>query len=381
MRGSLKNIAKNTWQIELHIGYDPQTGKRIRKWATVHGTKRFAERERARLVTELSQGTYVDPSRMTLSEYLDQWYADYARANVRPRTLEGYQTIIRNHLKPRLGAIKLSSLSPHHLQRYYATMLTGGRKDGKSGGLSAQTIKHHREVLSSALNDAVMSGLLHRNVAAVVTPPRVPRSPLNVLDRVGLAKLLETAKETPYYALIHLAAYTGLRRSELLGLRWSDVNLEARLLSVAQVAYRLRGSRGMVFEQPKTDKSRQPIRLSEASALVLRAHRERQEAQFDRKLYGGLVFCNDNGEPLKSDSVTHAFKRIARKAGIETVSLQGLRHTHGSLLLQAGVNLKVVQDRLRHASMTTTYDRYVHLLPGAEEDAVEAFDREVRGSA
>ena len=378
MRGSIRKRGKNSWAIIVDLPPDPDTGERRRKWITVRGTKRYAEAERARIVNEINQGRFVDASTLTLGDYLDQWYRDHAIPNLRPRTTEGYATIIRNHLKPKLGNIKLKDLTPQCIQQYYSRQLKSGRADGKAGGLSPQSIKHHREVLSKTLADAVKWGLVYRNAASAATPPRVPRSEMVVLDPEGISDVLETARNTPYFAAIHLFVHTGLRRSELLGLRWQDVDLPQQRIAVRQVLIRLKGL-GVVFEEPKTDKSRTPIVLTSESVLVLRAHRERQEAESDVPVTSeSLVFCWPNGTPWKPDTLTHSFKRLARKAGHPGATLQSLRHSHGSIMIKAGVHLKMVQDRLRHSRMTTTYDRYVHLLPGAEESAAEAFERELK---
>ena len=187
-----------------------------------------------------------------LGDFLRQWLRDYATTNVRPRTLEGYRTIIEAHLIPKLGSIALSELQPAHLQAYYAKLLKSGRLDGKPGGLSPRSVLHHHRVLSEALSHAVKWGLVGRNVAQAIDPPRATDKEMTALDGKGIRKLLAAAQGTPYHLLFELAVYTGLRRSELLGLRWKDVNLNKGALSVVQVLHRLRDGR-IVCEPPKPE--------------------------------------------------------------------------------------------------------------------------------
>ena len=317
---------------------------------------------------------------MTVAEYLARWYRDYAVPNVRSRSAEGYEGIIRNHLVPRLGRIRLTSLTPAHIQQYYAWALREGRRNRKPGGLSAKTVIQHHRVLSEALKHAVRWGLLPRNVAQAVDPPPAKRHNITPMDKFEALKLLETARDTVYFPFIDLALYTGLRRSELLGLRWWNVDLEFATLSVVQVMHRLKGGQ-LVFEEPKSAKSRRQVSLSPTAVLVMRGHRERQEA--DKERLGepmepdGLVFCHQDSSPMRPNSVSHAFTRIARKTGLEGVRFHDMRHTHATLLLRRGVHPKIVQERLGHATISMTLDIYSHVTPGLQKAAAMEFEDEL----
>ena len=236
MRGHITKRAKGSWSIVLDMGRDPATGRRRQQWVTVKGTKREAERKLAQLQHTLDTGEYIKPTKLKVGEHLQHWLRDYASTNVRPRTLEGYQMIVECHLIPKLGHIVLTQLQPSQIQAYCAEALRNGRSNGK-GGLSSRTVKHHHRVLSGALNYAVRMNLVARNVAQAVTPPRPVNQEMNVLDEAGVEAFLAAAKETPYYHFFHLAVYTGLRRSELLGLRWKDIDLFLATLSVTQVMH------------------------------------------------------------------------------------------------------------------------------------------------
>ena len=308
---------------------------------------------------------------------------DYAATNVRPRTFEGYRTVVRSQLIPKLGNIALAELRPSHVQAYNAEALTDGRVDGKLGGSSARSVLHHHRVLSEALSHAVKWGLVARNVANAVDPPRAERIEMKALAAGGVRRLLGAAQWTPYHPMLHLATYTGMRRSEILGLRWQDVDLNMATVSVVQVMLRLRDGR-VVFQEPKTQKGRRLIDLSPTTVLALRAHRERQEA--DRAMLGvplahsDLVFSQPDGSPSLPDTLSHAFNKIAARAGLGGVRLHDTRHTHATLMLRQGVHPKVVQERLGHSTISVTLDTYSHVTPGLQRAAAMAFDRELEGA-
>jgi integrase len=380
MRGSIVKRSKDSWTVILNLGRDPATGKRKQQWVTVRGTKRDAERKLAELQHQLDTGSFIKPSKLTVAEHLRDWIRDYAAMTVRPRTFEGYSMIVEKHLIPSLGGIVLSQLQPSSIQEYYAKALKDGRSDGK-GGLSARTVKHHHRVLSEALAYGVRMSRIFRNVAQAVMPPRPVNQEMNTLDEAEMDDLLEAAKGTPYYHLFHLALYTGLRRSELLGLRWKDVDLYLANLSVTQVMHRLQGGQ-VVFLEPKTAKSRRQVSLTPDSAIALREHYEQQKQE--RGAIGillngdSLVFSRLDGTPLPPITVNHAFIRIMKKAGLEGIRMHDLRHTHATLMMKQGVNPKIVQERLGHSSFAVTMDVYSHVVPGLQEAAALGFDQGVR---
>jgi len=383
VRGHLTKRSPNSWTMVLEFGRDPATGKRRQQWTTVKGPRPDAERKLAELLHQVDTGAFVKPTKLTLSAFLEQWLRDYAATNVRPRTFEGYRTVVRSQLVPKLGHIALAELRPAHLQAYYAKALTEGRVDGKPGGLSARSVLHHHRVLSEALSHAVKWGLVTRNVAKAVDPPRPERVEMNALDADGVWRLLEAAQGTPYHPMLHLAIYTGMRRSEILGLRWMDVDFRMATISVVQVMHRLRGGR-IVFQEPKTQKGRRLVDLSPTAVLALRAHHERQEAKQDMlglALAGSdLVFSQPDGSPSLPDTLSHAFAKIAARAGLPGVRLHDLRHTHATLMLRQGVHPKVVQERLGHSTIGVTLDTYSHVTPGLQRAAAMTFDRELEGS-
>ena len=376
MRGSIFKRSKGSWTIVLNLGRDPTTGKRKQQWVTVRGTKKEAEKKLAELQHELNTGSFVKPSKLTVGDFLQRWLNDYVYPHVRAATAEGYRIIVECHLIPNLGAVVLSELKPTHLQGYYAKALREGRRDGR-GGLAARTVGHHHTVLKEALSHAIKWDLLYRNVGDAVTPPRPVEQEMSALDPDGLEKILEVARGTMYFPLIHLATFTGMRRSELCGLRWKDINLQHGTVSISQILHCLKGGQ-IVIEAPKTPKSKRLIGLSPDAILALRSYREMVEADMellDIPLTGErLVFSKADGSPLLPNTVTHAFGKIARKLGLKGITLHSLRHSHASVMLQEGVSARTVADRLGHSNVVITLGTYSHLTPGVKEEAAMKFE-------
>lgn len=378
MRGHIRKRkgSKDRWAIVIELPRDPQTGKRKQQWHSVRGNEKDAEKRLVELLHQLDNGTFMKPSKTTLREFLERWLKDYAWPNLAPKTAEGYEHIIRRHLIPRLGNMLLMQLKPEHLQRYYSEKLSGGRCDGK-GGLSPRTIRHHHVTLHTALESAVVWGMLSRNPAGAVKPPPYQHAQWNILNEDDIHTLLEAAQKTFYYALFYLMLFTGMRRSEALALRWCDVDLLLCQVYVTRTLHHLRNGE-IVFRTPKTAKGRRMIALSPSTALVLRAHREKQEV--DQLLLGmplkddDLVFSHADGKPLLPDTVTHAWIKLVRRIGLKGIRLHDTRHSHASLMLKQGTHPKIVQERLGHASIQITLDTYSHVAPGLQEAAADRFD-------
>jgi len=379
MRGHITKRGKDSYTIVLNLGRDPSTGKRKQQWVSVKGTKKEADKRLSELLSQLDNGIYIKPGKTTLAEFLELWLKDYAWPNLSPKTAEVYEYIIRRHLIPGLGRLTLTQLKPKHLQHYYADKLSNGRIDGK-GGLSPKTVRHHHVTLHDALQSAVKWGLLARNPADAVDAPRFQRPEIKIMSADEINRFLEAAKDTPYYAIFYLALFTGMRRSELLALRWSDVDLMLCQIYVSRSLHQLKDG-SIIFSQPKSDKSRRMIALTPSTALVLREHRENIESI---KLLQGLtlkdddlVFTDFEGIPYRPDTITHAWIKLARKTGLKGIRLHDARHSHASLMLKQGVHPKIVQERLGHSSIQITLDTYSHITPGLQEAAAKIFDESI----
>ena len=376
MRGHIRRRSKGSWTLWVDLGRDPETGKRKQQLLTVRGNKKDAEKELRTVLTRSEGNIYIKPTKLTVGQYLEHWLQDYAIVNTGPRTYEGYAGIVHAHLIPALGSIPLVALQPQHIQTYYSKALQFGRKDGK-GGLSTETIRHDHRVLFEALRHAVKQGMLIRNIAEAVDLPRPEYKEMATLGPEGVNKLLDAIRGTPYYDLFYTAIYTGLRRSELLALRWRHIDLELATLSVVETIHQLRNGE-YVVRQPKSKRGRRLIALSPSLAILLREHKAKQE--LDRMLLGkpllpnDLVFSNPDGTPLRPNSITRRFKNLADSIGFNEVRLHDLRHTHATLMLQQGIHPKIVSERLGHSTVAITLDTYSHALPGLQEAAAQRFD-------
>ena len=367
MRGSIIQRSKGSWTIILNLGRDPATGKRKQQWVTVRGTKKQAETRLAELLNQMDTGGFIKPTKETFGSFLQRYLDDYISTQIRATTLEAYQQRGK-HLIDGLGHIPVSELREEHIHKYYRE---------KSKTLSPGTLIKHHNLLRSALSQGVIWRTLTRNVAEAVKPPKVSRKEMRALTGPEVHRMLEACEDTAWHSIFHTLTWTGLRRSELLGLRWKDVDLILASLRVVQSVQRLNTGE-FIVQEPKTASGRRTIALSPASCLVLREHREKQEA--DATLLGrqlaedDLVFSHPDGSPRDPSTLTLAFRRLTRRVGLDGVRLHDLRHTMASLYLEQGVNPKTVAERLGHASVTITLDLYSHCLPGVQEAAAVQFD-------
>jgi integrase len=378
MKGHIRKRSKDSWTIVIDIGRDLASGKRCQKWHTVKGTKRDAQRALREILTSLDKGIYVEPTNITLGEWLGKWLNSYVSLHTTPRTQESYRYITTRHLLPELGTIPLNRLAPQHLQDYYAKALSQGRCDGR-GGLSARSVLYHHRILSEALSHAMKIGLIARNVATVVDPPRPRRITMNTLSHADVSKFLEAAKDDPvFYVLFCTLLYTGLRRGELLALRWRNLDLDLSELHVLETAYKLSNGE-YVIKEPKTMHSRRRVSLPPSLALLLRQYRKDQErffAAFGKQITDDdFVFSQCDGSPFNPNHATRTFGKVIRRAGLHHLRLHDLRHTHATLMLKAGIHPKIVSERLGHANINITLDTYSHVVPGLQEAAAERFDR------
>jgi len=379
-RGYIRQRGNDIYNVAVSLGKDMKTGKYKYQWNTVRGSRKDAERKLTELLHQVDTGKLIRPGKIHLKEYLEKWLSDYVWPNLAPRAAEGYEHICRHHLIPTLGTVTLNGLRPEHIADYQKEKLKAGRNDGT--GLSAQTVRHHHTCLHKALETAVQWGLLARNTADAVTPPRAQGVEMKTWDIDDMETFLEDARQTPYFALFAVALFTGMRRSELLALRWCDLDLLELQCHVTRSLHVLRGGQ-VVIRQPKTAKGRRMIALSPLTASILREHREKQK--LERAMLGvsltddNLVFSNLEGKPLLPNTVTHAWIKLVRRTGIKPIRFHDARHSHASLMLKQGTHPKIVQERLGHASIQVTLDTYSHVAPGLQEAAAARFDQAFTG--
>ncbi len=371
MRGHIVKRFKSSYTIFLNVGVDPVTGKRKQQIISVKGTKKEAEQKLADLIRQLDTGTFTKPNKILLADFLENWIADY-KINLSPRGFERYRGIIHKDLIPAFGSLTLVQLRPEHIQSHYTANL--------ESGLSARTVRYHHAVLHVALKSAVRLGLLARNPADAAMPPRAKRPDMQTWDEDELNRFLEASKGSPYYDLFYTVLFTGMRRSELLGLRWSDIDFIMSQIYVSRGLHQLQDNT-YVFTEPKSEHSRRAIALSPSVINLLKRSKERRKLDL---IDWGLPFSEDSGvftsidgKPFRPNTITRAWHDAAKHAGVKDIRLHDARHTHASIMLKRGIHPKIVQERLGHSSIQMTLDTYSHVAPGLQQKAADAFETAV----
>ena len=364
---SITKRGNDTWRITVSNGFDGQ-GRRIRITETFRGTLSEARRRDRELRVSRDRGTPIGTSRETVARYLERWLA-MMEGTVAPRTVQGYAGYVSRYLTPYLGHVQLTKLQPVQVQQMEAELRTR---------LSGTSVLHCHRILRKALQDALRLDLVPRNVADSVITPKKDTPEMRAFTAEELRQFLATAENSPFATLFHLAAQTGLRRSELCGLKWSDIDLEERTLIVRRTVQRVRGQ-GLVAGNPKTEKSRRTVVLGDEVAGKLRRHRMRQA---ESRLIASTawidldhVFTQVDGRPVDPDGVTHTFATVARGLGMGWAHFHSLRHTHATLLFAEDVPLKTVSSRLGHSTIGITADLYTHAYKGERDEAAQAVDR------
>lgn len=317
-------------------------------------------------MAEMYAGTYTEPSKLTLEAFSRQWLTDYAELNMRPSTHQYYEHLLRLHAWPHIGAVKMSELRPSHIQRVLAVAQRGGK--------SPKTVKHIHATMRRVLAQAVKWGLLQRNPASLVDTPRVPRKEIQVWSAEQAQTFLDAVQAHWLHPFFHLALATGMRRGELIGLQWRDVDWTAGTVSVRRSAVANRGK--TVLQEPKTAAGTRTITVGERALAVLREHRTAMHRQHGLGIL--QVFPSEIGTLLPTTTPRRVMARHIKTTGLPHIPLHGLRHTHATLLLVAGIHPKVVSERLGHSSVQITLDTYSHLLPNLQREAATAIDAVLR---
>jgi integrase len=364
MRGHIRARGSNTWAIVLDH-HDPETGKRRRKWHSFKGTKREAQLQCAKLIAEAQGSAVVDPSRMTVREYLDRFEADWVAIHTTARSAERYAVSLAP-VRRQLGARRLEALRPLDFTGFYAELVRAGK--------APRTIRHIHGVMHRALSQAKTWSLVRDNCLEQVRPPRVPDREVVILQPDRARQLIERLRGTSIYLLAMLALATGARRNELLAIRWKDLDLDAGRMRVEQ-ALEQTAAYGIRTKAPKTRSGRRSIALPASAVAELRAHWIAQQEQrlaigLGKAPPDGFVFSAIDGRPLSPDGVTHTWMRAAAAAGMP-VSFHSLRHCHVSALIASGMDVLTIARRLGHASPVITLKTYGHMIAGTDERAAQ----------
>jgi integrase len=366
----IRQRGKGVWQIRLETGADPSTGERGKPdYRTFHGTKREAQAEEARLRLEMTQGTYIRQSKLTVREYLRESLE--SAPSLRPRTYEGYESIIRVHLVPSLGSILLSELRPIHLQKYYA--------EKRASGLSECTVLHHHRYFHGALDKAVKLQLIPNNPAARVTAPRVTRMEPQALSEKQLKAVLDATTGSELEIPTLLATVTGMRRGEVLGLPWENVNLEDGFLIIGQTLQKLKG--GLTIQPPKTARSARVVSLPSFATRRLRIEKSRVQLALGKDSLDGILVCRrSSGVTWEPGWFSAVFTRAMQDVGLLGVHFHTLRHAQASLLIRKGLDIQATGTRLGHSTATTTLNLYAHTIQETDRTAARILDRALGGS-
>ena len=362
-----------TWryQVDVHAEGEP----RRREWRGGFRTKADAQAALNDRLREIHLGAAVTRSNQTVGEWLDHWLVGRELAGLRPTTVDSYRRNLARHVLPVIGDRRLQAVRSKHVNSLYRGMLHGvdGRKP-----VGARTTRYTHTVLRTALEDARRNGLIVVNPTDDATPPSTTaaRAPeMSAWTPAELRTFLTATSNSDHWPLLWVAAFTGMRRSELCGLRWVDVDLDAQALTIRQTLTTV--NHEPVTADLKTRRSRRRLDLDAETVAVLRGRKARQAE--DQLLMGagwqnemGLVFTLADGRPWHPDVVSRAFARLVTELDVPRIRLHDLRHSHASHLLAAGVNVKVVSDRLGHASVGFTLDTYAHVMPGQQADAAAA---------
>ncbi len=360
--GCINKRGADTWQVCVYLGKD--SGKRKYHRRTVHGTKTDAQKVLNALLREQDQGTFVEPTKLTLNEYLDQWLESAVRPRSSHRTADGYAALLKRYIRQPLGHRKLDKLQVMDIQKVYGGMLTKG--------LSARVVRHAHSALHNALRQAVKWNMIARNPSDLVELPKVPHIERRVLSPEEAQRFLEATSDMPHGLIFEMALLSGMRPEEYLALQWADIDLARGTAQVRRALVRHNG--GWSFEQPKTKKSRRTITLPTPLLSKLTAHK-RKQSEWRLKVGSewqnhDLVFSGETGTPLSIPNLTYRyFRPILIKAELPQIRLYDLRHSCATLLLIAEENPKVVSERLGHSTVVLTLDTYSHVLPTMQEKA------------
>ena len=384
-RGNIEKRGEDQYRIRIFIGRDA-TEKPLYHRETICGTWTQANQRLTNILKELDDGAYIEPSKVTVGQYLDRWMRDYVAAK-RPKTKDTYENMLK-YITPTLGHLQLQKLRPYNIQALYRELLEDGRiirKQGKADNatvlpptLSPTTVNKIHRTLHAALEMAVQWDLIIRNPADRVKAPQPQKRRMQVWTNEELTRFLGYMSGHRLYALYALVTATGLRRGEVAGLRWADVDTEKCTISIQQTVIVVKGKQE-IQPMPKTDASEATMQISPVMVDILHRHKLAQQQERwgwqDQYEDNGLVFCQDNGKPLRVDNLgKRDFPNLCKKAQVPVIRFHDLRHTYATYLFGQGYSAPDVQRRLRHSRASTTVDMYGHSLPETQRQAAISTD-------
>lgn len=371
--GTIRQRKDGMWEGRYTVGYHPETGKQLTR-SVYAKTKREVRDKLNKTLTEIKEGTYLEPTTMTVGQWLDTWLKEY-KINIRPETKASYEMHIRIHLKPDLGRIRLNKLTTHQIQLLYNKLIN-------ERGLSPKTVKNVHGALHAALEQAKINGYLRINPSEGTTLPKIEKEEVKTMDIDDVSAFLQAIKGDPYELPLFIDLFTGLRQGELLGLTWDCVDFEKGTLLINKQHNRAKGEKEYHFSPLKNSR---PRCLTPASAVMdaLREQKKRQQewaeiagSAWDNR--ENLVFTTELGRYINNKTLWMNFKRIAKELGMEELRFHDLRHTFSVNSLQAGDDIKTVQENLGHATAAFTLSTYAHATPGMKRESANRMDAFIR---
>jgi integrase len=375
MKGHLRRRGERSWELKFDVGTNT-AGKRRISYVSFKGTRREAQAKLAELLAAIGKGEYVEPSKTTVAEFVrarvDQWEA---AGDISARTAQRYRQLVENQIVPRLGAKVVQNLRPLDIEEWHTTLRNGGRVRGK-GGVAARTIGHAHRILGKALRDAGRNGLVSRNVVSEQSAPKVAADEMVIVQ--DLAALVDKLTGFRLRVPAMVALFTGMRLSEVLALRWSRVDLDAKVVQVREALEQTKAF-GVRSKQPKSRAGRRDVTLPEILVEALREHRKaalelRMQLGIGKLPDDALLFADIDDNPLSPNAVSAAWADFAKNIGMPQITFHALRHSHASQLIDAGVDIVTISKRLGHAKPDITLRIYAHLFQKDDGKAAAAIN-------
>ncbi len=371
--GNIRKRKDGRWEGRYTAGTSPETGKQIFK--NVLGKTQAEVKEKLKKALADSQRLdLAKQGKYTVGTWMEIWFENVVKIKVRPSSHQTYKGYIDNHIKPSIGKIPLEKLTPMELQKFYRKLLTKGRVErieskDQPKGLSAKTVRNINQVISSAMDFAIAQRIISENPCKAVALPKIEHKEMQTIPAEQLQAFLTEAKATGVYEMYYIELATGLRRGELLGLKWEDTDMQQGIIRVRRQVARIDGK---IVEAPlKTKNSYRTVTISPQAIEVLKQQKAKANDQY--------VFPSPNGGPISPDSVNNMLKRVLKRAGIPKVRFHDLRHTFATLALQNGVDIKTVSGMLGHFSAGFTLDTYAHVTTSAQKEAAETIGNILAG--
>lgn len=359
----------NSWSFTVDVGKDPRTGKRKQKTQSGFKTKKEAQNALAEMVTHVDKGIYIESSKRKFKEFTLEYIENIYYAKVKASSYEAAINIINNQILPWFGDVELDKIDQFLVHQFY--------REKKESGLSSSYIQRMHELIRMLLRVAFKWELIKKDVAALIEPPRIEKKQMSVWNVEQVNEYLKFTKHSRYHPVFFLAAYTGMRKGEIIALHWDDIDFEAKTISVNKTLYKI--SSGFLLQEPKTKSSVRTIYMDEDIERVLKKQKVKQNLE---KLKNGgvyedknLVFAQETGGYILPSAVNGLFGRFIKQAGMPHIRFHDLRHTHATILLGMGVNPKIVSERLGHSSVQMTLDTYSHVMPSMKKDLSEQFSK------